>query len=514
MNLKKLNSRVEMMFNNCEIDDDLLSTQLNKENVKKLLDYQIIHTINLITAIKKNDAILDGSSTGTGKTYTSICLCKELNLRPLIICPKSIISVWKSVCDFFGVLPLAVINYETIRNGRTNKKKKKLTSKSKSNSITTNKLSTFFEIDDNEEQNINIDIEEDDDIKLDVEYVKLNDNNDYAWDLPKNSIVIIDEAHKCKNEKTLNGKMLLSLKNKTKIMLLSATIADKPANFKVFGYILGFYNDIKKNRAWIESIIREDNNKLNSKTSSLHEKIYPLKGSRMSLDDIKTNVNVKNQVTVDCYNLSDKIRKEINIQYDQIKQLYKTNKLSQIIKCRQKIELCKIPIIIDQIEKYIDNEKSVVVFVNFVETFERICDYLSINKIDHAKVRGNQEIMERDTEINKFQTNMVRVVICMMQVGGQSINLDDTHGNYPRVSLISPSFSSIDLIQALGRIDRAGTKSAILQKIILCNDTYENLIVDKIKAKLKFNQKLGENDKNNQANNKLINLLDQENDLY
>src|SRR5437868_13705235 len=119
---KNFERKVNDMFNAGEIDIDLLSTKISKENCQRLLDYQIIHAINLILCFKKNMVALDGSSTGTGKTYTSICVCKELGLRPLIICPLSIMSVWKSVCDYFDVHPIAIINYEMIKVGKSNSK--------------------------------------------------------------------------------------------------------------------------------------------------------------------------------------------------------------------------------------------------------------------------------------------------------------------------------------------------------------------------------------------------------
>lgn len=55
---------------------------------------------------------------------------------------------------------------------------------------------------------------------------------------------------------------------------------------------------------------------------------------------------------------------------------------------------------------------------------------------------------------------------------------------HPRVSLISPTWSSIDLVQALGRVHRAGGKSKSLQRIIYTADTVEEKIADKLQYKL------------------------------
>ena len=64
----------------------------------------------------------------------------------------------------------------------------------------------------------------------------------------------------------------------------------------------------------------------------------------------------------------------------------------------------------------------------------------------------------------------------MIQVGSMSISLDDRNGKNPRVSIISPSYSSIELVQALGRIYRSSTKSPCLQKIIYCAGTFEERV--------------------------------------
>ena len=63
------------------------------EKIKnKLLTYQVQHTENLVRIIKDNNACLDASDTGTGKTYCAIAACNILKLTPIIICPIIISS--------------------------------------------------------------------------------------------------------------------------------------------------------------------------------------------------------------------------------------------------------------------------------------------------------------------------------------------------------------------------------------------------------------------------------------
>jgi SNF2 family DNA or RNA helicase len=285
----------------------------------------------------------------------------------------------------------------------------------------------------------------------------------------------------------------------------------------VYGYMLGFYPSIEKSKGWINGILREDNDKLNKKTSSLYDKLYPYKGSRMSLDDIGIKFP-KNQISADCYSLSKSARKEMDEYYRMIvankttdnTNINKSNENSEIttiLRSRQKIELLKIPILIDLIDKYIESNKYIVVFINYLETLDKLSELLTNNDIQHSKLHGSLSEDERTVEINKFQTNSVKVILCMMQVGSQSISLHDTSGKAPRVSLIVPSFSSIDLIQALGRIYRVGLKTPVMQRIILCEDTYEKLIAEKIRDKLKFSTRLSESDNNNQMTKNLVSSL-------
>jgi superfamily II DNA or RNA helicase len=57
------------------------------ENIK-LLSYQESHAKNIIKILKENNTTLDSSDPGIGKTYIASAVCKQMNLRPIVICPK------------------------------------------------------------------------------------------------------------------------------------------------------------------------------------------------------------------------------------------------------------------------------------------------------------------------------------------------------------------------------------------------------------------------------------------
>ena len=72
----------------------------------------------------------------------------------------------------------------------------------------------------------------------------------------------------------------------------------------------------------------------------------------------------------------------------------------------------------------------------------------------------------------------------MVQAGGTGLSLHDLNGKHPRVSLISPNFSAVDLKQVLGRVHRAGAKSTAVQKIVFANDTVEMRVCRAVRKKL------------------------------
>ena len=86
--------------------------------------------------------------------------------------------------------------------------------------------------------------------------------------------------------------------------------------------------------------------------------------------------------------------------------------------------------------------------------------------------------------IDMFQSDQARVCISMIQAGGTGLSLHDVTGEHPRVSLISPTFSAIELRQTLGRVHRAGGKSKSVQKIVFAANTVEDQVCRAVRRKL------------------------------
>ncbi len=451
--MQSFDKQIIDIFDNADFNSSLLSEDIDCSIQNKLLDYQILHVQNLTKCLKKNNIVLDTSDTGCGKTYCALATCKQLNLQPIIFCPKTIISNWYKIAKVFDVNPLFICNYETIRNSKYYKNGKRITCPY-------------------------------------IRYIKTK--KIYIWkNLPKNYVFIFDEVHFCRSKYSLNGKLLSSVKN-YKSILLSATLIDDLNSFQIFTYLLNWCNDLKKTKNYLSS----QTNKFTD-AKYICEKLYPDYASRISISDLGDKFP-SNSIEVNSYD--DENVSLINEEYNKLKNYYKQldkkledrskSLLSEITFSRQKIELYKLGIVVDMTKQYLENKYSVVIFVNFSKSIELLSSLLNTNCI----IWGKQSLEEREMNINNFQKNKEKIIICNIKAGGQSINLHDEYGGHPRVSLIIPSYSSTQLLQALGRIHRAGSKTPAMQKIIFCSGTVEDHINERLDKKISHLNEINDTD--------------------
>ena len=484
---------------------------------KKLLPYQVPHLLQLYECLTIKKRVVDASDTGTGKTYTAIGVAKMLKCRPFIICPKSVISNWIQVCKYFDCEILGIANYEMLKNCKyytenyeivkcpymdkeqvVKEKKVDLSESEKTLELIKNMRNEPMK--DHYIQMFQKLIEEEK--KNKEEKIKDEYDTNYKFYLPSDTLVILDEAHRCKNFGSLTNKLLMGLNsNNIRIMMLSATLSDKLECFKPFGAILGFYKEPKNFPNWIKNKINnyEIINKvpLNIKDDTIklkiiHDSIFPNNGSRMKIKELG-DLFPKNNIIANCYYLQnhdevDKAYQEINNAIKDIKNKeLKATILTKILRARQKIEMLKVSLILDLVEEGLDDNKSIVIFVNFRDTLEYLSKYIkdNLNREDISYIIGDQKISERDENIKNFQDNNNKIMICMIQAGNVGISLHDIQGGHPRMSIISPSWSGQDMKQVFGRIHRAGSKSPAIQKIVYVAGTYEEKICDILKEKLR-----------------------------
>lgn len=420
-----------------------------------LRDWQVPSVERLCATLKKNGAGIDGSDTGTGKTYVACAVARELGLKVAVVCPKSVISAWKKIIvKHFGMKPVFVLNYESVKTGKY---------KNIGEWKPVSRISTR-------------------------EY--------FQWNIPKDTLIIFDESHRLKGHGTQNSEIAIEAKKqKYNILCCSATNAINPVELKATGFILNLYkkgytqflrdHGCEKGRFGWEF---DGNKKVLQK---LHGDLFLERGVRIKKEDIEGFPDC--EIIAEAYNIEENSTKELKEVYsDMNRELlllsakckntaeWKINAMVIQLRARQKAELLKVPLFVEMIEDSISDGLSVAVFVNFSETIRALAKRLQTKCI----VWGENKGTDRDDNIAAFQADEERVILVNVKAGGAGLSLHDLNGTYPRIALISPTPSAVDLRQALGRIHRDGAKSKALQKIIFVADTEEEDTCERVKTKL------------------------------
>jgi hypothetical protein len=296
-------------------------------------------------------------------------------------------------------------------------------------------------------------------------------------------LAIFDEVHRCGGATSLNSKILIAAKRQAKyVMGLSATAADSPLQMKALGYALGLHTLSKQQfygtKNWMGWILSHGcspgvfggydfsvkSEKGKAGIVKIHNEIFVAgKGSRMRKEEIpdfpRTSIEPK------------------LLTPDDDTPLYKPEELGDAMALRQRLELLKVPYLVDLALEYLQFGK-VVIFVNFTATREALSEALfEPTRFGVAEIHGQQTDDERKKSIRFFCEGPREVMICNSQAGGESLNLQ-----VARTALISPCESGKQYKQILGRINRDGGAFS-RQLICFWRGTYEEKVAKRMEQK-------------------------------
>lgn len=160
----------------------------------------------------------------------------------------------------------------------------------------------------------------------------------------------------------------------------------------------------------------------------------------------------------------------------------------ELQKARQRTEFAKLALLEDLIETHREEEKSVVVFLNFTAPL------LELHKrCGGVLIYGEQNHKEREASRELFQSNKETLCIVNCDAGGLGISLHDLNHTRPRMALITPPWSATTVRQVLGRVHRAGGTKA-QQLFVLAAGTPEERVYAAVKRKLGNLDALNDND--------------------
>ncbi len=437
-------------------EDTFVLPDYQIKDVSGLRTWQVDAANKLCASLKHWNAAIDGSDTGTGKTYTACAVARELDLNLCIVCPKAVIKAWQKVVKkHFGMGDklVGVINYEKLIRGRKD-----------------SPIASFV-------------------------LHRHKKRPDFEWKIPKKTLIVWDESQKLKNWKTKNAKTChTAIKAGFPMLFCSATNATNPLEMRAVGLALQLYNNSKSYYEWAyENGVYKGQWGLefnNDPTilKRLHHQIFKQRGVRLRRDDIPGFPQC--EIIPEVYNMDEEEALKINEIYAEMERelakLDKTEKNDQLaaiteqLRARQRIELVKVPLFIDMIEEAKEQGFSVAVFLNFTDTLNAIASRLGITCIYDGKTPDKV----REKNVMLFQEGKERVILVNIQSGGTGLSLHDLYGNFPRMSLISPTWSPVLIRQALGRIWRDDAKTKSIQRIVCVANTVEEDVCRNMQRKL------------------------------
>jgi hypothetical protein len=450
-----------------------LRTPLSGASVQKtmleLLKPQIKHSRKLLDSLFINGIATDLSQTGTGKTYVAAWMAKQIGCGVDVICPKTVKKTWVETLTMAGVTNFHIHNYEKLVRGNTE--------------------------------------------YLEYDLGKFHATN--KWWLSdgiypkfrKDNLIILDEVHKCRGQKSLASDLLIALKNHNyKLLKLSATAATSVADMKAFGYSSNLH-DGENYKSWCfdhgarynsyGTIVWDgDQTVAKEGIKRIHHNLFEQQkiAGRMTRDQFG-DIFPENRLFADVFDLGsnnsklervyDIMQQELDLLDERAKN-YKQHVFAIMMKARRESELLKVPVMVEWIEDMYNEGISPVVFVNFNDTVDALKNRLNKSKF-HGKIGyllGEQDENEKNQDIQDFQNDIKRIFIANIAAGNLGISLHDLNGNFPRFSLINPSWSAVNFVQATGRIVRAKGKSACIQRFLYANVDVEKRMADRMKARI------------------------------
>lgn len=424
--------------------------------------WQLESAGRLAEIIRARGAAIDASDTGIGKTVVALEVVRRLGDPPtLVVCPKSVIPSWERTAARMGV-SVDVVNYEKLVRGRT--------------------PYGFFEYGGGT-----------------VRW--------WQW-APEVRFVIFDEVHRCKARSSLASRVLRACRRFNKWVLgLSATIAESPLDMYALGYVLRLHDGSDKPTlkypkktsfaswamrygarpgvwSWLEWTPSDERRK--EFMRELHRALFPDCGVRIRYSDLPPEWVPQTRIIPELVSLDDTDEQKLNEIYLEVARLFQSDEppMVQTLRLRQQAELLKVPAMVEMTQDGLANGHSVVCFVNFRETAWKLAAALDTEAVIDGDQVGERGARARQAIVDKFQSGVIRLVICNIQAGGVGLDLHDTIGDHPRLALISPPWSAIQLRQALGRAARTGQKSLSVQKILFVEDTIEEKVYARVQRKL------------------------------
>lgn len=444
----------------------------------ELLDYQIPHVENILQAFTVTHGVIDTSTTGNGKTYTTTFISNHLNLPMIVLCPAILVTHWTRMREF-GANIICAASYDSIRG-----------SKSKDTTNGTTIKASFPYI-------ARIDSEEGLSYAITQEYINL---------VQQGFLLVIDESSKVKNKNTAITKAVGTLirgiterATYSRFIMLSATPYDKaehlPILIRTMGYSkhesLSSYDlvtrlhdpsgllDVVKickrlDKPTTLEILSEYPTIDNYTKLTMAKKIagelfhrvikkrvvYAM--SRPSSGHLGTLYGNMSSLEYERYKICIHNLQELLLFNDESSEVEVTESvIAKLTLILRDLEHSKVGIFAREVINVLNKNPNSKVIVNFNYKSTIPMFLQRLHNIRPHIIDGDTKMHHRTQIIDQFQepNTLCRLLVATIATGSMGISLHDLNGNFPRYTFMSPSYSIQNLHQAAGRTIRAGAKS-------------------------------------------------------
>ena len=448
-----------------------------REQIKveiKLKSHQIDHMARVQDIITREQSYIDTSPKGAGKTFHVLYIAKKFGLKLMVICENNMQSTWEMLAKIHEIDLIQALSYDTLRGTcksdlkhawLTRDGEKFFVTQEFKDEVECGMLLVFDEV-----QKLRNDTTQFKAGLALTQYIYNPETNNA--DECVNSRVALVSALPCNTDKSIvNMLKLLGLISEEKLARYnrSRKLWEPEGLYEVYTkackYDMETADEIYQGGA------------LSNKKHA--EEVCALLFSLVLMDRIGSSTpEFELTVQKDCSNaffrVNDKVLVEMKNNMEKLKESliynketkeYEWTKTTQglLFKILPEIEAGKADVFIEETIRILTEHKTakVLLFINYHKGIDKVVAGLDGWPV--AVITGHVPPATRLQRIREFQehNSKLRVLITNTQVCGTGVSLDDTHGDYPRHCLLSPSYNFINIDQATGRTWRANTKSDV-----------------------------------------------------
>lgn len=401
---------------------------------------------------------------GLGKTLQAIAVLTRLHekkgTKSLVVMPKSLVYNWESEIKKFSPKLKVGIYYGNFRNRDIIKK----------NSVI---LTTYGTI------------------RNDIETIK-----EYFFDA-----VILDESQNIKNVNAQTTKAIMLLNTRHRIALSGTPIENNLSElYSLFRFLNpSMFGTLEEFNNYYAIPIQRENDR--EAIEELKKKVYPFILRRIKKEVLKDlpdkiektmyiEMNPEQKKLYDerrnyYYKMVHSQIKENGIGKTQFFILQALNELRQITSCPEAksvgVTSSKREVLINNIVEAVENGHKVLVFTNYINSINNICEDLKKYDIKYLSMSGSTK--DRQLLVDKFQKdNKYKVFVMTLKTGGVGLNLTaaDT------IFIYDPWWNKTVENQAIDRAYRLGQDRTVFSYKLILKDTIEEKILQLQESKIKL----------------------------